>query len=232
MACVGNDLTRRPPHPFDDPAVSETYESWYTGTGVHAEELERRVLERLITRYTCVRRVLDIGCGTGHWTRWLDNAGPAVYGVDLSRAMLREAQRMGTRRCLQADAQALPFPDKTFDLAMMVTTLEFVANPLRALEEAMRVSRKGVILGVLNRLSLLATRRRLFGENLWATARCFSVRELERLARRAGGRRVRATAWRTTLWPIEAVPDLPLPWGGFIGMAVSLDGSQEEEGIA
>ncbi len=229
---MGNDLGGGPPHPFDNPLVADTYESWHTGAGARAEELERRLLARLLTRYSFIHTVLDVGCGTGHWTRWLSDAGLAVYGTDLSWAMLREAQRMGTRRCLQGDAHALPFPDKTFDLAMMVTTLEFVANPLRALEEAIRVARKGVILGVLNRLSLLAVRRRFFGESLWTTARFFSIRELERLARRAGGQRVRATAWRTTLWPIKAVPDLPLPWGGFIGMAVSLDGSQEEEGIA
>jgi SAM-dependent methyltransferase len=232
VVCMGDDLGGGPLHPFDDPLVADTYEAWYTGAGVHAEELERRLLARLLARWTCVRTVLDVGCGTGHWTRWLNDAGPAVYGVDLSWAMLREAQRMGTRRCLQGDAHALPFPDKTFDLVTMVTTLEFVANPLRALEEAVRVARKGVILGVLNRLSLLAARRRFFGESLWETARFFSVRELENLACRAGGQRVRALAWRTTLWPIEAVPDLPLPWGGFIGMALSLDGSQEEEGIA
>jgi SAM-dependent methyltransferase len=212
--------------------VADTYEAWYTGAGAHAEEAERRLLARLIARWTCVRTVLDVGYDTGHWTRWLNDAGLAVYGVDPSWTMLREARRMGTCRCLQGDAQALPFPDKTFDLVTMVTTLEFVANPLRALEEAIRVARNGVILGVLNRLSMLAARRRFFGESLWTTARFFSVRELERLAYLAGGQRVRATAWRTTLWPIEAVPDLPLPWGSFIGMALLLDGSQEKEGIA
>jgi hypothetical protein len=49
---------------------------------------------------------------------------------------------------------------------------------------------------------------------------------LAKLARQAAGPRAGTVVWRTTLWPISGVRDLPLPWGGFIAMAVQL---HEEE---
>ena len=36
------------------------------------------------------------------------------------------------------------------------------------------------------------------------------------------GQRAKEVVWRTTLWPIPGLRELPLPWGGFIGMAVHL----------
>ncbi|MND08830.1 hypothetical protein D3C83_317360 [compost metagenome] len=57
---------------------------------------------------------------------------------------------------------------------------------------------------------------------MWQSARFFGPWELARLAREAAGRRTKTVVWRTTLWPIPAVHDLSLPWGGFIGMVVEL----------
>jgi hypothetical protein len=71
----------------------------------------------------------------------------------------------------------------------------------------------------------LAARYRFTGKAMWRSARFFGPGELVELARRVSGRRAGTVVWRTTLWPIPGVRDLPLPWGGFIGMAVQL---QEE----
>ncbi|MFQ5812084.1 MAG: 4Fe-4S binding protein [Anaerolineae bacterium] len=56
----------------------------------------------------------------------------------------------------------------------LITTLEFVPDPVQALSEAIRVARHGLILGVLNRQSLLAWRRKRSGEPLWQEARFFT----------------------------------------------------------
>jgi hypothetical protein len=75
---------------------------------------------------------------------------------------------------------------------------------------------------VLNRWSVLALRYRLSGKPLWRCARFFGPRELTGLVRAGARQRAGRIRWRTTLWPIPGVRDLPLPWGGFMGMAVQL----------
>jgi hypothetical protein len=135
---------------------------------------------------------------------------------------LKEARRLGGPRYLSGNAVSLPFADRSHDVTALITTLEFLADPLRALVEAVRVARQGVLLGVLNRWSVLGLRYRLSGKALWRSARFFAPRELVDLARCAADRRVKTVLWRTTLWPFPGVRDLPLHCGGFIGMAVIL----------
>jgi hypothetical protein len=88
----------------------------------------------------------------------------------------------------------------------------------------LRVARCGVVLGVLNRWSLLGLQRRLAGlfrPTIYDAAHFYGVGELKRLATGSiAGERVRAV-WRSTLfprcWPWQQTR---LPWGGFIGMAL------------
>src|SRR4051812_35363746 len=67
------------------------------------------------------RRVLELGCGAAAGARWLVGQGAEAVGLDLSAGMLRHArgaqERSGVRVSLvQADALALPFGDRTFDV--------------------------------------------------------------------------------------------------------------------
>jgi len=149
--------------------------------------------------------------------------GLDAVGVDISVPMLDEALRLGGPRYLAGDAASLPIRDRAFDLAALIATLEFVADPARALAQAVRVARRGLVVGALNRCSLLALRRRLSGKAMWQCARFFGPWALARMVRAAAGPRVRQVVWRTTLWPLPGVRHLPLPWGGFIGMAMHLD---------
>ena len=131
---------------------------------------------------------------------------------------------------VRGDALNLPFMGRTFDLALPITTLELVADPLRAVTEAVRVARLGLILGVLNRWSLTARRYRTSGKPTWQSARFFSPFGLTSLVRDAAGPRLRDIRWRTTLWPLPLVRDLPLPWGGFIGLGATLaEGGRDED---
>jgi SAM-dependent methyltransferase len=206
---------------FDDPAIVADYEAWYETTGRRADQLEKALLGRLLAGFAGARAVLEVGCGTGHFTRWLAAQSLQVTGLDLSPAMLVEAIHLGSPPCVQGDALALPFSEASFDLVVLITTLEFLAEPSQALVEAIRVSRYGLILGVLNRWSLLGRQRKRSGEQLWQVARFVTPAELIHLVQlAAAGRRTRIV-WRTTLWPFWPGSS-SLPWGGFIGMAVGL----------
>jgi SAM-dependent methyltransferase len=217
-------------NPFDDPALVRRYEEWYAGKGRHADVLEKKLLGKLLQLFPKAHSVLEVGCGTGHFTRWMSERGLGTAGLDISESMLNEARRLGEpTRYFLGDALALPVADRSFDLTALITTLEFLPDPARALSEAIRVARQGVLLGVLNRWSLVTLRYRLSGKPMWRSARFFGPWELARLAKRASGGRAAAIAWQTTLWPIPGVRDLPLPWGGFIGMAVQLREKRKHE---
>jgi demethylmenaquinone methyltransferase / 2-methoxy-6-polyprenyl-1,4-benzoquinol methylase len=94
-------------------------------------------------RHRPVRRVLDVGCGTGDLTRLATRHYPdaEVIGVDFTRAMLRRAQqhrlpgRVRSRVHLgEADATRLPFRDGSFDVVMSA----FVVRNLPRLGPAYR----------------------------------------------------------------------------------------------
>lgn len=213
-------------NPFVEPAIVVGYETWYETIGRRADHLEKALLGRLLADFPQGRTLLEVGCGTGHFTRWCGEQGWRAIGLDLSSAMLVEAIRLGSPACVLGDALSLPFPNDAFDLVVLITTLEFVADPLQTLREAMRLARSGLILGVLNRQSWLAWQLEHSGEPLWQVARFFTPAELAHLARRAAGGEV-DLVWRTTLWPIWP-RELPLPWGGFIGMAVKVGQRRKE----
>jgi len=134
-----------------DQDVAAHYEDWYrTPQGRRADELEKAVLGWLLDRFSRPDTVLEVGCGTGHFARWLGELGLTAVGVDLSAAMLAEAQALDSIPLVRGNAYRLPFADGAFDLVALVTTLEFLEQPEEALAEALRVARCGVVLGVLN----------------------------------------------------------------------------------
>ncbi|HEY9147654.1 MAG TPA: class I SAM-dependent methyltransferase, partial [Gammaproteobacteria bacterium] len=114
--------------------------------------------------------LLDLGTGTGHFARRFAAAGLGVTGLDPDPAALDFARRQaGGIDYVQGDMRALPFPDGSFDYCSAVTSLCFVPEPQPALAEMWRVCRRGVVLGLLNRHSLL--HRQKAGSGGYAGAR-------------------------------------------------------------
>ena len=189
-------------NPFDNTLVASRYEQWYMKRGQYAANLEKRLLGKLLARFPNTRTALEIGCGTGYFTRWLASQGLEVPGLDISPPMLREARRRGKQPCVLGDAIDLPFAARSFDLVVFVTSLEFVADQALALIEASRVARCGLVLGVLNRWSLTTLSYRLSWRNLWRSAHFLSPPQLQRLIHLSLKEGVQALWWRTTLSPL------------------------------
>jgi SAM-dependent methyltransferase len=93
-------------------------------------------------------RVLEVGPGTGYYSlhvaREIAPEGQLI-AFDLQQSMLdiligrAGAEGITNIQPLQGDAQALPFPDATFDAAFLVATLGEIPDPRRALRELRRV---------------------------------------------------------------------------------------------
>ena len=93
-------------------------------------------------------RWLDVGCGNGAFTEMVvDRCDPAsVQGIDpsegqLAYARMRPAARIAQFR--QGDAMAVPFPDDTFDVAVMPLVIFFVPEPATGVAEMARVVSPG-----------------------------------------------------------------------------------------
>jgi len=204
------------------------YEAWYaTPRGRRADRAEQALLERLLGPFATARSVLEVGCGTGHFTRWLANRLPRVVGLDRAPAMLTEARRRSPGLPLvQGDAHHLPIRRRAVDLSIFVTTLEFVEEPAQALAEAVRVARQGVLVVALNRWSVGGCSRR-WGRDARGTllrrARDFTLASLRELASTAAGPRLRAFRWASALFPEGlAHTSARIPLGDVVGMAVEL----------
>jgi SAM-dependent methyltransferase len=89
-------------------------------------------------------RWLDVGCGNGAFTEMLvERCAPAsVVGIDPSEAQLAYARaRLASplAEFRQGDAMAQPFPDDTFDVAVMPLVIFFVPEPAKGVAEMARV---------------------------------------------------------------------------------------------
>jgi SAM-dependent methyltransferase len=94
--------------------------------------------------------VLDVGCGTGALAfAAAEIRSVNVNGVDPCVAYIRSAQERAAGypvRFEVGDAQVLPYPDATFDRALSMLVLNFLAEPVTALREMIRVTRpNGVV---------------------------------------------------------------------------------------
>jgi ubiquinone/menaquinone biosynthesis C-methylase UbiE len=96
--------------------------------------------------------VLEVGCGTGVLDRWLaqhTGGKHRIIGVDINRHLLQEAMALTRKEGLEGviefregNAEALPFPDQSFDVTMSVTVIEEV-NANQMLAEIVRVTKPG-----------------------------------------------------------------------------------------
>ncbi|GGR65535.1 class I SAM-dependent methyltransferase [Streptomyces roseolus] len=92
------------------------------------------------------KRVLELGCGAGQWSRVLAAEGASVVGIDLSEAQLAAARdAMGDVRhpLVQGAAERLPFADGSFDLVFCDFGGLSWAPPRLAVPQAARVLRPG-----------------------------------------------------------------------------------------
>ena len=176
------------------------YEQWFKRPESKiAFELETRLMQSLL-QPARGDSVLDIGCGTGACLRAFLEMELEVTGLDPSSYMLDIASQKVAHRAdlYRGYAEDLPFDDNSFHYACLFTTLEFVDDPQKALEEACRVAKDKVFIGVLNRYAIKSIQRRvkgMFTPTIFNHAQFFSVWEIKHKFRKILGNT--PISWRT-----------------------------------
>ena len=205
------------------------YDAWYqSARGAWIGDIEYRLLNRML-RPQPGATLLDVGCGTGYFTRrFARDAGLRVTGVDPNFDWLNYARAHSRANEVYVAGNALdvPFADASIDFTISVTALCFIKDQQRALKEIIRVARRGFALGLLNRHSLLYRQKgKEGGSGAYKGARWHTVREVHELLSSVAmsGASVRTAVFLPSAGMIgravEPFAPSVLPWGAFIAVA-------------
>ena len=107
---------------------------------IHARRTEPRIAERIWSALGDAERVLNVGAGTGSY----EPRDRDVLAVEPSKVM-RAQRPLGSAPCIDASAEALPFPDQSFDAALAVLSDHHWSDPIAGLQEMRRVARRVVV---------------------------------------------------------------------------------------
>ena len=128
---------------FEARYESETKDP-YSNCFVYSRKRLQIWLERFIPAAGNGQRLLDVGCGTGHYLRDLEARGFRVAGVDGSEEMLKVARRINPGVDLRiADVEGLPFEDASFDWVLSIEVLRYLPDFRRTAKEMARVLAPG-----------------------------------------------------------------------------------------
>lgn len=131
----------------------ESADAWIRDMGEFGDFGRRYVLDpvmlpRAINGST---RALDIGCGEGRFCRMLRQHGVDATGVDPTPALLDAARRKDPEgQYFEGCAEALPFADASFDLAVSYLSLVDIPDVRKAIPEMARVLKPGGRLLIAN----------------------------------------------------------------------------------
>lgn len=153
----GRPRQRLTPHAAKNRRGWDSFADWFEST--LGEMLARHggmgwgsfhVPERQLRLLGSVRGkdILELGCGAARWSIALSRAGARVVGLDVSPRRLQQArelvQRAGAKlRLVEASAESVPFPARSFDVIFCDIGAMSYADPYRTVPEAARLLRPG-----------------------------------------------------------------------------------------
>lgn len=164
---------------FIKPEIADQYDAYYkTEAGKQVDEIEKQLIAAALQKCKG-RKMLELGCGTGHWTRFFVEKEFELTATDISDAMLKHAkQKQLNAAIVKADAENLPFENESFDVVASITMMEFVRDQNKVLAEIYRVLKPNgyVLLGGLNSNSELA--KNVANDSVFKNANFFTRKSL------------------------------------------------------
>lgn len=205
---------------FDFDQLAAEYDRWYeTAEGRLYDKLEKRALLRLCGRMERGGTLLEVGMGTGWWSRFFSELGFEITGIDISPKMVEIARskRIPNATFELADAYKLPFADGRFSASTAITTIEFTREPETVIREMIRCTRLGgnLVLGVLNGSAPINQRRKKQADGPFSSARFFTVDGLCKLLGPYGNTTLRSCAFPFSM-------NMPTPFAPLAGDIMAL----------
>jgi ubiquinone/menaquinone biosynthesis C-methylase UbiE len=119
------------------------------------KELMDKEAEYLKAELKGRKKILDVGCGIGTFEQRMSNFN--ISAIDVDDEMLKIAREKAPKsKFYSADAIKIPFKDSSFNAVFFVTSLEFIDDYKKAIDESVRVlqSKGKLVLMILNPESL------------------------------------------------------------------------------
>lgn len=127
---------------ISEKAVHDFGEEWLKFNSFSEEDLEKFgklyfdfVGDKVINSNTYM---LDVGCGTGRWSKYLSDKVKFIEAIDPSKAIFAADRLLGdipNIRLSNASTNNIPFDDKTFDFVMSVGVLHHIPDTKKALAD-------------------------------------------------------------------------------------------------
>lgn len=169
------------------PEIANNYDDYYqSAIGKNIDSIEKAIISNLLTDIPR-SDMLELGCGTGHWSSYFIKQGFKLVGIDISESMLGVAKLKNIdAEFIIGDASNIPFEDESFDIISSITMLEFVDNQDKVIQEIHRVLRKGgwFVLGGLNANSIVGKNKDK--DEVFKNATFFTIDDLKLLLKKFG----------------------------------------------
>ncbi len=158
-------------NPFD--IYTTEYEEWFKENSVLFES-ELLALKQVVPEN---KKGLEVGIGSGIFAAPLN----IEFGIDPSENMLKLARKRDLR-VERGCAEQLPYSDNSFDFTVFITSICFIENPLKAFQEAYRVTKQQgyIIVAFIDKESTLGQKLMLKKKNdkFYKFAHFYTVKEI------------------------------------------------------